>query len=419
MSRKPVAASSNPDARTAAPSAEVPEDVCPICRSQKYFNPDLTFVINPECYHPMCERCVEQIFGRGPAQCPHPGCNKTLRQRGFHKSFFKNLGVEREVDVRRRVQAVFNMAEDDFETLRDYNDYLQQVEDLTFDLVHGGDEQRRAAEKKLAAYEQQHREEIEKNKRRGKEAEATRKQRDAADAEAARQRRLEEQREEERARAEEATINAEVMEALARGEPGSAAEIQARIVAQKRARVAEIAGAHFSSLLSTGATAASRPSSNLLSIRGLKDKNARDEDAEYYSRPYDPFAGLDLQPTRYSLAFGGSAAGGGGGAKAAKDVASAVDREKTEYKNPWLERARTADDHRVPGYSTQEYIARAMFEAFAGLGVVVGEEKADAARAVGTSGAEVAAATGRTGGMDVDAKKKKGVPKLDADGVFV
>ncbi|KAI1454708.1 CDK-activating kinase assembly factor [Annulohypoxylon moriforme] len=396
MSRKPVPTSANPDAHNAAPAAMIPDDVCPVCRRQKYFNPDLEFLINPECYHPMCQRCVEFIFGKGPAQCPHPGCSKTLRQRGFHSAFFKDLKVEREVDVRRRVQAVFNMTEDDFVSLRDYNDYLQQVEDLTFDLVQGGDAERKAAEKKLLAYEQKHRDDIEKNKRRGREAESIRKQRDAADAEAARQRRLEEQREEERARAEEASINAEVMEALARGEPGSAADIQKRIVAQKRARITEIAGSHFRSLLGNSND---KSSSTTMSIRGLKDKNARDEDADYYLRPYDPFAGLDLRPTRYKLHFKPKGNG-----------------DAIEYANPWLDRARSANDHRVPGYSTQEYVARAMFEAFAGLGVVVGDEKADEARAVGTSGAERAAATGRTGGMDV----RKGRGKMDVDDdVFV
>ncbi|KAI1209604.1 CDK-activating kinase assembly factor [Annulohypoxylon truncatum] len=418
MSRKPVAASANPDSHNAAPAAMIPDDVCPVCRRQKYFNPDLEFLINPECYHPMCQRCVEFIFGKGPAQCPHPGCSKTLRQRGFHSAFFKDLKVEREVDVRRRVQAVFNMTEDDFVSLRDYNDYLQQVEDLTFDLVQGGDADRKAAEKKLLAYEQKHRDEIEKNKRRGREAESIRKQRDAADAEAAKQRRLEEQREEERAKAEEATINAEVMEALARGEPGTAADIQARIVAQKRARVAEIAGSHFPSLLNTSSTTTASASSklssarnsNLLSIRGLKDKNARDEDADYYTRPYDPFAGLDLVPTRYKLRF------------STYSSAAAVNKDgESGYANPWLDRARTADDHRVPGYSIKEYVTRAVFEAFAGLGVVVGEEKADAARAVGTSGAEVAAATGRTGGMDVDIGMGKGKRggRMGVDDVFV
>ncbi|KAI0137651.1 CDK-activating kinase assembly factor [Hypoxylon sp. NC0597] len=373
---------------TAAPSTEVPDKFCPVCRRQKYLNPDLSFLINPECYHPMCTRCVENIFGKGPAQCPYPGCTKTLRQRGFRPAFFRDLTVEREVDVRRRVQAVFNMTQDDFETLRDYNDYLQQVEDLTFDLVQGGEAERREAEQKLLAYEQKHKDEIEKNKKRGREAESLRKQRDAAEAEAARQRRLEEQREEERARAEEASINAEVMEALARGEPGTAADIQARIVAQKRARVAKIAGSRFPSILNnssntpkttttttttaTSTTTTPAPSSsNLLSIRGLKDKNAvKDEGADYYLRPYDPFAGLDLTPSRYTL----------------QDAASGP-----EYANPWLDDARSRDDHRVPGYSTREYVARALFEAFAGLGVVVEEEKADAA-----------AVSGRTGGMEVD-----------------
>lgn len=384
---------------TAAPSTEVPDKFCPVCRRQKYLNPDLSFLINPECYHPMCTGCVENIFGKGPAQCPYPGCTKTLRQRGFHPAFFRDLTVEREVDVRRRVQAVFNMTQDDFETLRDYNDYLQQVEDLTFDLVQGGEAERKEAEQKLLAYEQKHKDEIEKNKRRGREAESLRKQRDAAEAEAARLRRLEEQREEERARAEEASINAEVMEALARGEPGTAADIQARIVAQKRARVAEIAGSRFPSILnnSTNAvttisstttttttittastTAPLKPApSNLLSIRGLKDKNApKDDGADYYSRPYDPFAGLDLAPSRYTL----------------QDTSY-------EYANPWLDEARSRDDHRVPGYSTREYVARALFEAFAGLGVVVDEEKEkvdadDAARSVGvgTVGVEGAVA---------------------------
>ncbi|OTA68447.1 CDK-activating kinase assembly factor [Hypoxylon sp. EC38] len=386
MASRKYASGASSATSTAAPSTEVPDKFCPVCRRQKYLNPDMSFLINPECYHPMCTGCVENIFGKGPAQCPYPGCTKTLRQRGFHSAFFRDLTVEREVDVRRRVQAVFNMTQDDFETLRDYNDYLQQVEDLTFDLVQGGEAERKEAEQKLLAYEQKHKDEIEKNKKRGREAENLRKQRDAAEAEAARQRRLEEQREEERARAEEASINAEVMEALARGEPGTAADIQARIVAQKRARVAEIAGSRFPSILNnssntnttrtTTTTTSSKPStapgpSNLLSIRGLKDKNAQKDDAaDYYLRPYDPFAGLDLTPSRYTL-------------------------QDTEYANPWLDEARSRDDHRVPGYSTREYVARALFEAFAGLGVVVDEEKADAEVAV-------AVTSERTGGMAVD-----------------
>ncbi|KAI2604457.1 CDK-activating kinase assembly factor MAT1-domain-containing protein [Hypoxylon fragiforme] len=381
----------------AEPSAAIPNDFCPVCKRVRYLNADMEFLINPECYHPMCANCVSNIFSKGPAQCPYVQCNKTLRQRGFRSAFFGDLTVEREVDVRRRVQAVFNMTQDDFTDLRAYNDYLQQVEDLTFDLVQGNENDRKTAEQQLLSYEQKHREEIEKNKRRGREAESQRKQRDAAEAAAARQRRLEEQREEERARAEEATINTEVMEALARGESGSAAEIQKRIVARKRARVAEISGSHFSTLLNTATSSSSTalnntntPSTNLLSIRGLRDKNILDDAEEYARRPYDPFAGLDLEPTRYTLHGQG---------------------DPETYPNPWLDDARKRDDHRVPGYSTREYVARALFEAFAGLGVVVGDEKADAQRGVGTvAAAEMAGAGAATaGGLSV---------KMEVDDVF-
>ncbi|KAI1397217.1 CDK-activating kinase assembly factor [Hypoxylon fuscum] len=417
MSRRHIVGASTRQTAT-EPASTIPQEFCPVCKRGLYLNPDMEFLINPECYHPMCSNCVNNIFGKGPAQCPYASCNKTLRQRGFRSSFFSDLRVEREVDVRKRVQAVFNMTEDDFETLKAYNDYLQQVEDLTFDLVSGGEAARKKAEQELATYEQKHRDDIEKNKRRGRDAESRRQRRDQAQAEEAQQRRREEQREEQLARAEEKTTRDEVMEALTRGAPGTASEIQARIVAQKRARIAQIAGSHYSSLLNSSTTtttgsaglngggASLHPSNafvppppsapantnSLLSIRGLKDKSApAREDAEYYSRPYDAFAGVDLSGTRYALRSGGGGGGNGGG-------------NGDEYPNTWLADARARDDHRVPGYSTHEYVARAVFEAFAGLGVDVAEEKADAPRGAGTAGAEAAARTARTGGMGLDMK---------------
>ncbi|KAI0548350.1 CDK-activating kinase assembly factor MAT1-domain-containing protein [Xylaria curta] len=376
MSRKPVTNGSTVVRLSAGPTTALPSDICPVCKRVRYLNTDMEFLINPECYHPMCSNCVSNIFKSGPAQCPYATCTKTLRQRGFRSAFFGDLAVEREVDIRRRVAAAYNMVEDDFETLRDYNNYLQDVEDLTFDLISGAEDARRAAEQKLLHREQEFRDEIERNKRRGREAELSRQKRDAAEAEAARQRRLEEQREEARARAEEATINAEVMEALARGEAGSAAEIQARIVAQNKARVAAISGAHFTSLLDSGVASGT---SNTLSIRGLKTKKISDEE-EDLSKPYDPFAGLTLEPSRYKL--------------------------HESYPNPWLDEARTHDSHRVGGYSISEYVTRAMFDAFAGLGVNIADEKKDVARGPGTQAAAEAAATNKVSG------------RIDADDVF-
>ncbi|KAI1323549.1 CDK-activating kinase assembly factor MAT1-domain-containing protein [Xylariaceae sp. FL0255] len=347
----------------------LPSDMCPVCKRVRYLNTNMEFLINPECYHAMCSNCVENIFKSGPAQCPYATCTKTLRQRGFRSAFFGDLTVEREVDIRKRVAAAYNNVEDDFETLRDYNNYLQDVEDLTFDLISGGDDERAKAEEKLIHREQQFKQQIEANKLRGRKEELSRQKRDAAEAEAAKLRRADELREEERARAEKATINAEVMEALARGEQGSAAEIQARIVAQKQARLAAISSTHFPSFLDSA--------NDGLAIRGLK-KKASPDDEEDLSKPYDPFAGLGpaLQPSRYEL--------------------------HAKYENPWLEDARLRDDHRVPGYEIGEYVARAMFDAFAGLGVSIADEKADTARGPGTITATSAAVSRAGSRMEVD-----------------
>lgn len=78
-------------------------EVCPVCKSSRYLNPNMRFLINPECYHKMCESCVDRIFSSGPASCPVAGCRKTLRKNRFRQQTFEDIGVEREVDIRRRV----------------------------------------------------------------------------------------------------------------------------------------------------------------------------------------------------------------------------------------------------------------------------------------------------------------------------
>ncbi|KAL9600346.1 MAG: hypothetical protein Q9179_003234 [Wetmoreana sp. 5 TL-2023] len=129
------------------------DDICPVCKSSRYLNPNMRFLVNPECYHKMCESCVDRIFSSGPAPCPVAGCARTLRKQRFRKQTFEDLKIEREVDVRRRVAAVFNKAEEDFETLRAYNNYLEEMEVVTFNLLEGIDVP--ATERKLAAYASQ------------------------------------------------------------------------------------------------------------------------------------------------------------------------------------------------------------------------------------------------------------------------
>lgn len=116
-------------------SIDASDEVCPVCKSSRYLNASLRFLINPQCYHKMCESCVDRIFTHGPAPCPIIGCRQTLRKGRFRTQTFEDIAVEREVDIRRDLAALFNRSEDEFDTLRDFNDYLQEVEDLAFDLI--------------------------------------------------------------------------------------------------------------------------------------------------------------------------------------------------------------------------------------------------------------------------------------------
>jgi CDK-activating kinase assembly factor MAT1 len=54
----------------------------------------------------MCESCVDRIFSSGPNACPVIGCKKTLRKARFRTQTFEDIGVEREVDIRKRVMGM-------------------------------------------------------------------------------------------------------------------------------------------------------------------------------------------------------------------------------------------------------------------------------------------------------------------------
>ena len=88
-------------------STDKSSDICPVCKSSRYLNPNMRFLVNPECYHKMCESCVDRIFSHGPAPCPIAGCRRTLRKAKFRKQTFEDIQVEREVDIRRRMAKTY------------------------------------------------------------------------------------------------------------------------------------------------------------------------------------------------------------------------------------------------------------------------------------------------------------------------
>jgi len=109
------------------------DDQCPVCKSDRYLNPKLRLLVS-SCYHKMCESCIDRLFTLGPAPCPI--CQTTLRKLAFIPQTFEDLTVEKEVIVRRRMAKEFNKRREDFVDLRSYNDYLEEVEDITFNLIN-------------------------------------------------------------------------------------------------------------------------------------------------------------------------------------------------------------------------------------------------------------------------------------------
>lgn len=110
------------------------EEQCPVCKSDRYLNPKLRLLVSSICYHKMCESCIDRLFTLGPAPCPI--CTKVLRKLAFNPQTFEDLAVEKEVAIRRRVSKEFNKRREDFPDLRSYNDYLEMVEDIMFNLIN-------------------------------------------------------------------------------------------------------------------------------------------------------------------------------------------------------------------------------------------------------------------------------------------
>lgn len=350
MSRKP------PGSQDAIESASNASDnICPVCKQNRYWAKEMKFLINPECYHKMCSGCVDRLFTSGPGTCPIVGCNRTLRKKNFKEAFFADLTIQRSADIRKKVAAVFNRKEDDFETLRDWNDYLEMVENLTFDLTDGNEKERAAAEEKLKMYSQGHKGEIEENRRldeRMRNAEKERERRELADA---KERRLNAALMQEEEKLELEKSKRDVLEQLANsdGEANAIAQQAQRIILKK-------SSARRSAMANTNANIDFRANEKLFTgsdregtatsggndgfaIRGLKKKAA-----PVIEGPYDPFGGVKLKPTMFVL--------------------------QNDYDHEWLNEARNNQSHTAGGYSLHEFYSRTMFEAFSGLAVFIEDE---------------------------------------------
>ena len=337
----------------------------------------MRFLVNPECYHKMCESCVDRIFSTGPAPCPVAGCRRTLRKARFRRQTFEDLQIEKEVDIRRRVATTFNRRREEFEDLLSYNNYLEEVETLTFNLVYSLDVD--TTEAKLKAYASQNAPVISRNaaleRQESANTEATfklQKEEARLRRQGAKQEDLDEQRDRVESRRE-------ILDQIAAGgDPDQVArEAQQKVVLKKSTARRNNNNAAGKPAQQTAGRSVDAPPPPLFEIQGLKPILAPEPE-----KPYSPFGDLEFVHEYYNTL--------------PPDTTG-----KYYYEHPWLEQARTDPVFTTGGYDVCEYTARAMQEAFAGLGVFV-EDEVEAREREKIVATEAAAEAAGGGGEGVD-----------------
>ncbi|KAJ3199235.1 TFIIH/NER complex subunit [Entophlyctis luteolus] len=160
MPPNPISTSSSSSSNPVAKSAKLDAgDVCPVCRSDRYLNPNLRLLVSL-CYHKMCESCINRLFLQGAAPCPI--CGTSLRKSNFVTQTFEDLRVEKEVHFRKKVGKFFNKRLEDFNyDQRKYDDYLEEVEDIMFNLANDVDVQ--ATNERVEKFRQENKELIAAN----------------------------------------------------------------------------------------------------------------------------------------------------------------------------------------------------------------------------------------------------------------
>ncbi|XP_038631549.1 CDK-activating kinase assembly factor MAT1 isoform X2 [Scyliorhinus canicula] len=107
-----------------------------------------------------CESCVELLFVRGSGNCQE--CGTALRKNNFRVQLFEDPTVDKEVDIRKKVLKVYNKREEDFCTLQEYNDFLEEVEDIVSNLTNNVDVEN--TKRKMEQYQKDNKDIIYRNK---------------------------------------------------------------------------------------------------------------------------------------------------------------------------------------------------------------------------------------------------------------
>mmetsp|Transcript_16580 Transcript_16580/g.19324 ORF Transcript_16580/g.19324 Transcript_16580/m.19324 type:complete len:301 (+) Transcript_16580:21-923(+) len=103
---------------------------CVFCHNK---NVDLlannTFFTAKDCGHQICESC------KPTTEVNCPSCGISIKKSGISKKSFEQLEYERERKIRLDVMNVYNLQQDDFDTLKEFYDYQEEAETLIYNKI--------------------------------------------------------------------------------------------------------------------------------------------------------------------------------------------------------------------------------------------------------------------------------------------
>lgn len=320
----------------------VPKDMCPVCKTDKYLSPEIQFKINPECYHKICDACVDRIFSMGPSVCPYPNCNKILRKNKFRTQVFDDIQVEKECDIRRRVLSIYNKKESDFKSLIEYNKYLEEIEDIVYKLLNKIDVEK--TEERLKEYSIANKQSIKLNNAR----------RDQEYEKFIRLQKLEKQYKYKRNKLSRQILHEEnnlkgleKMKAIDQLQESSAEKDPEAVLKAVRKEMMSKSN-KYKIQLETLEKKYLKQKEDILKNKQSKSQKAREKAGKI---PFTPFNGDRMSPMPYRL-------------------------RPAVYDDPYMKKLTDDVQFKAGGYQLQLYYERSLSEAFTGLNCFIEEEKA-------------------------------------------
>lgn len=302
----------------------------------------MTFKINTICYHRLCTSCIDRIYASGRAPCPIAGCKKkgNANKMNFRVQTFDDLRIERECDIRAKVNAVLNRREEDFESLRAFNDYQEEKEELCWLYINEATEQE--AKDKLKKYQVANKESIEENKARDEQEKFLL------------ARKKDELKNKSKQQQQEWEEDIAASKAVRQQSKSTLASIISADDPEKATRQAQARAAQRKDELRREPGPVQEAKPETTTGGGLNFAGIRKKVKVEALPPYDPFQGVQTVSQRYKV------------------------KDDYKYQTP-REVGRYIEDKSMAagGFSINTFITRALFEAHSGLGVILGKEKAE------------------------------------------